>query len=191
MTMDDDRRIRLSRAIAHALRHRPERYGLTLDADGWTPLGELVAALARAGAEWRDLSADDILAMIPSAGKQRYEAGGGHIRALYGHSFADRIGKVAAVPPPCLYHGTAPAALAAIRREGLRPMRRQYVHLSPDTETAAAVARRRTDTPVIIAVRAGEAHAEGVVFYRGNDQVWLADGVAVRYLSFPEGTGAV
>ncbi len=183
--MDADRYIRLSRAMAHALRHRPDRYGLALDKDGWTPLSGLVEALAGASREWRDLTADDVCAVIASADKQRYETGAGRIRALYGHSLAGRIEKVPAAPPGLLYHGTAPAALAGIRREGLRPMRRQYVHLSPDTDMAVTVASRRTDAPVIITVHAGEAYADGAIFYRANEQVWLSESLAVRYLSFP------
>ncbi len=183
--MISDRHQRLSRVIAHALRHKPERYGLTLDKDGWIALGDLAAALAAESQEWSGLTAADICTMVAAANKQRYEIDAGRIRALYGHSFAARIEMVAAVPPPELLHGTTPAAIAAIRRNGLRPMRRQYVHLSPDVETAAGVARRWTASPVIITIDAGTAHAEGVAFYRGNAQVWLVGGVPLRYLRFP------
>lgn len=182
MNAEDHRR--LSRIIAHALRHKPENYGLTLDKDGWVPLNDLVAALARSR-EWRDLAGENIRAMAASADKQRYEIDANRIRALYGHSLADKIEKVPAAPPCQLYHGTTPTALTAIRRHGLRPMRRQYVHLSPDTETAADVARRRTGTPIIIAVQAGAAYADGIVFYRANEQVWLSECVAARYLNLP------
>jgi putative RNA 2'-phosphotransferase len=183
--MTSDRNQRLSRVIAHALRHKPERYGLTLDKDGWVALDDLMAALAANGQDWSGLTAGDICAMAAAADKQRYEIKGGRIRARYGHSLAARIEMVASVPPPKLFHGTAPASVASIRRDGLRPMRRQYVHLSPDVETAAAVARRRTESPVIIAIDAATAHTGGVTFYRGNAQVWLAGAVPARYLRFP------
>jgi len=39
---------RLSKTISHALRHRPEIYGLELDAEGWTPVEDLLAALRTA-----------------------------------------------------------------------------------------------------------------------------------------------
>jgi putative RNA 2'-phosphotransferase len=134
---------RLSRTIAHALRHRPEQYGLELDKDGWTPVETLVAALAR-DARWAELSADEIRAMMAAASKQRYDIYDGRIRAVYGHSLAAKVAHASATPPDRLYHGTAPGALAKIRREGLKPMRRQYVHLSTDTATAVTVAARRT-----------------------------------------------
>jgi putative RNA 2'-phosphotransferase len=179
-----DRFVRLSRTIAHALRHNPERYGLELDEDGWAPLEALVIALAR-DADWAGLSTDDIHAMMAAASKQRYEICDGQIRAVYGHSLAIKIKHAAATPPDHLYHGTAPGAVAKIRREGLKPMRRQYVHLSTDTATAEMVARRRTATPVIITVHSREAHADGIVFHFCNPQVWLAGKIAAGYLAFP------
>ncbi len=175
---------RLSRTIAHALRHRPERYGLDLDKDGWTPLEALIAALAR-DPQWAGLSADDIHAMMAAAGKQRYEIRGSHIRAIYGHSLEAKIEHPPAMPPDWLFHGTTQAALAGIRLHGLRPMRRQYVHLSTDAAAAAEVAARRTATPIIITVDAKAAHADGVTFHRGASKIWLAGGIAAKYLTFP------
>lgn len=58
------------------------------------------------------------------------------IRPSQGHSVPVELGLAAAVPPNVLFHGTGDAALPAIRREGLRPMRRHHVHLSASAETA-------------------------------------------------------
>jgi len=104
------------------------------------------------------------------------------MRALYGHSTPQRLRKVPATPPTVLYHGTAPATSAVILIEGLKPMGRQYVHLSVDLETAYKVGRRKAREPVILEVAAAAAHASGVVFYEGNEQVWLADGVPALFI---------
>ena len=117
--------------------------------------------------------------------KQRYEMRDGRIRALYGHSLPGRLAKTPAEPPDILYHGTSALALDAIRAEGLKPMGRQYMHLSTDEATAVQVARRKRGTPVILRVRAGEAHRQGHAFYIGNERVWLADGVPPEFLLFP------
>ena len=178
-----DRFFLLSRTIAHALRHHPEQYGLELDDDGWVPLEALVLALAH-DAQWAGLSTDDIQAMMAAASKQRYEICDGQIRAVYGHSLPSKIKHPVAAPPDRLYHGTTPGAAAKIRREGLKPMRRQYVHLSTDIATAAMVARRRTANPVIITVHAREAHRDGIVFHFCNPRLWLAENVAAAYLAF-------
>ncbi len=182
-----ERSNRLSRTVAHALRHRPGLYRLKLDRDGWVKVETLARALADHAPEWSDLSGQEIRAMVASADKQRYEIRGGRIRARYGHSIPEKIDAVPASPPELLYHGTNPEVLPNIRAEGLKPMRRHYVHLSPDPETASLVGGRRSETPVIIEVRAGQAHADGLVFYRGNDQVWLSDPIPARYLRLPGG----
>ena len=177
---------RLSRTVAHALRHRPKLYGLKLDGDGWVEVEALARALAGHAPEWSNLSGQEIRAMVAAAEKQRYEIRGNRIRARYGHSISERIEAVPAVPPVLLYHGTTPEALSKICTQGLKPMRRHHVHLSPDPETASLVGGRRSKAPVVIEVRAGQAHAEGLVFYRGNDQVWLSDAVPARYLRLPD-----
>jgi putative RNA 2'-phosphotransferase len=75
-------------------------------------------------------------------------------RALYGHSLPGRIRRRPAVPPARLFHGTAPDTWAVIGIDGLLPMRRQFVHLSVDRETAVCVGRRKSARPVIVTVDA-------------------------------------
>ena len=186
MTVDDDRNTRLSQTLAHMLRHKPEQYDVHLDEAGWVAIESVIAALARHQGQWADLRTDDIRAMMAAAEKQRFEIDGERIRAVYGHSVAGRIEQRPAVPPELLYHGTTRAALKSIGQHGLRPMRRQFVHLSPDTKTAVRVARRRTKAPVILVIDAQRAHEDGVAFYATNDQVWLAERIAPEYLRKPD-----
>ena len=178
--------VRLSRAISYVLRHHPERLGLTLDKDGWVGLDALAGALAMQP-QWVGLTGEDVLAMMAAAEKRRFELRGSSIRAIYGHSLAGKIEHEPAVPPDLLYHGTTPGVLTRILHEGLKPMRRHYVHLSLDTDSAASVARRRTPKPVIVTINAKKAHQDGVNFHRGNSQIWLAEPIAARYLTFPKG----
>lgn len=175
--------IGLSRTISHALRHEPWLYELELGEEGWLEVAALLSALRGQRREWRELTEQDIVRMIEAAEKQRFELRDGRIRALYGHSTAQRLRKMPARPPTVLYHGTSPATATVILAEGLKPMGRQYVHLSADRETAFQVGRRKAREPLILEVAAGQAHAAGVAFYQGNDQVWLADAVPARFLS--------
>lgn len=124
----------------------------------------------------------DVEAAVALPGKKRYEIDGDRIRARYGHSVADRIERPSATPPPTLFHGTSAGVVPAILREGLRPMSRQYVHLSADRETAYAVGRRRRGEVVVLVVDAAAAHAAGVTFRLGGDGVWLADAVPPEYV---------
>ena len=134
----------LSRAISHALRHEPWLYELEIDEEGWADIGALLTALRQELPAWRNLEEHDLAAMIRSSSKQRHELASGRIRALYGHSIPGKLSKTPAAPPTCLFHGTSPASVAAIRNDGLLPMARQYVHLSIDRETAMAVGRRKS-----------------------------------------------
>ncbi|MBE1604372.1 RNA 2'-phosphotransferase [Actinopolymorpha pittospori] len=172
----------LSKAVAYALRHEPWLFELELDALGWTSLDALVAGLRRERC-WDALTVEDVEAMVASATKRRYEIHEGRIRALYGHSVPGRIVVVRGIPPAVLFHGTSPDAAEAIRTSGLRPMGRQYVHLSVDEATARAVGGRKASRPVILTVAAGDAASRGVVFYAGNEKVWLADQVPPDFIT--------
>lgn len=171
----------LSKATAHALRHEPWLYELELDEEGWVPVDSLIGAL-RHERRWRDLSRAQIESMVGQSPKKRYELDGDRIRALYGHSVPGRIAKQPGSPPAVLFHGTAAGTVPVILADGLRPMGRQYVHLSVERDMAVSVGRRKGADVTILRIRAAEAHAGGVTFWRGNDLVWLADHVPPGYI---------
>lgn len=174
---------RLSKTISHALRHAPWLYELELDEEGWTPVSDLLEGLRKHRPAWRRLDRADLEAMMSRPGKKRFEIRNGKIRALYGHSIEMKVKKEPATPPDRLFHGTSSGSAERILEEGLKPMNRQYVHLSADVETARDVGRRKSRQPVVLAVDAGAAHDEGLRFYHGNQMVWLADRVPPRYIS--------
>lgn len=173
---------RLSKTISHALRHAPWLYELELDEEGWTPVSDLLQGLRRHRRAWRRLGREDLEAMMSRPGKKRFEMRDGKIRALYGHSIEMKIQKEPAAPPARLFHGTAPDSAETILEDGLRPMNRQYVHLSADVETAGEVGRRKSPKPVVLVVDAAAAHENGVRFYHGNQMVWLADSIPPGYI---------
>jgi putative RNA 2'-phosphotransferase len=177
---------RLSRTVAHALRHDPAAYELTLDEHGWVAVSDLLAALRRRRREWRGLSESDLHRMLSSTGKRRYELRGDRIRALYGHSVPVIPDRHPIAPPEALFHGCDPESAGAIMTEGLRPMGRQFVHLSGERADARAVGSRRTAHPVILRVAARRAHEDGVRFWAGNDEVWLAETIPPQYI-LPDG----
>jgi putative RNA 2'-phosphotransferase len=125
--------------------------------------------------------------MLERSPKRRHELRADKIRALYGHSTPARIVRHAEAPPEVLYHGTDATRASQILQDGLKPMRRQYVHLSADQETAYQVGKRKAADPVVLVVRAGDAHRAGVRFYEGSGSVWLADFVPPRFINWPSG----
>lgn len=174
--------VQLSRTVSHALRHRPWLYELELDEEGWTEVSLLLDAMRRQHFEWRDLEEKDLHDMIACSNKPRHEIQAGRIRAMYGHSIPGKLLKTPASPPEILYHGTSVKAADEIMAAGLLPMRRQYVHLSVDVQTAVEVAKRKSSQPAILQVDAGLAAERGVRFYAGNDKVWLAGSIPAQYL---------
>lgn len=179
----------LSKKISQALRHNPRRFDLALDEEGWVDLAALIDALRKRREDWKHLAASDIERMNAKAIKQRYEIKDGKIRALYGHSVKQKIEKVAVAPPAVLYHGTAPKVVGLIQKDGLRPMKRQYVHLSADTETATIVGKRKSPQPVILTIDAQAAHADGIAFYEELNDIWLADSIPAKYIAVNEAAG--
>ena len=172
----------LSRTLAHALRHHPEEYGLKMASGGWVPVEAIIESFRRLRPDWRELTRANIEEMIAESPKQRYEIEGGRIRAMHGHSVDAEIVFEAQAPPEILYHGTSPEAAEVIHKEGLKPMTRQQVHLSPDIGMAVQVGKRHCEKPIILRVRALEAHCAGFQFSKPNKSVWLADEVPAEFI---------
>ncbi|WP_326619623.1 RNA 2'-phosphotransferase [Streptomyces decoyicus] len=179
--MNNQRSVRISKNLAKHLRHEPERIGLTLDAQGWVPVEELMAAAARHGFRF---SRAELEAVVVGNDKQRYAIEDGRIRAQQGHSVRVDLDLPPAVPPAQLFHGTVVRSVSAIRDEGLRPMSRHAVHLSPDRETATRVGARR-GKPVVLTVDAAAMHRAGHVFRVSGNGVWLTGHVPAQFLQFP------
>ncbi|GGZ23971.1 putative RNA 2'-phosphotransferase [Streptomyces poonensis] len=173
--------MKVSKYLAKHLRHQPGRIGLTLDAGGWVDIGDLIEAAATHGFRFTRAELDHVVA---TNDKRRFAVEGTRIRASQGHTVEVDLGLSPAVPPPYLYHGTVASCLDAIRAEGLRPMSRHDVHLSPDRDTATRVGARR-GRPVVLSVDAAAMHRDGHVFRVSDNGVWLTEAVPPGYVRFP------
>ena len=169
-----------SKFLSRHLRHKPAAIGLALQAGGWVAVADLLAACAAHG---HPLTREELEDLVEDNDKQRfaYDESGQRIRAQQGHSVGVDLQLPPAEPPAVLYHGTAPAALPAIRAAGLQKMSRHHVHLTTDETTARRVGQRR-GRPVLLAVDAAGLHAAGGVFYRSGNGVWLTDAVPPQYV---------
>lgn len=181
--MDSQRAVTVSKFLSRHLRHTPAAIGLRLDEAGWVEVDAVLEAAAAHGVVLTRAELDHVVA---TSDKQRFAVDGSRIRANQGHSVEVSLGLPEAEPPDVLFHGTNPAALDAIRAEGLRPMRRHDVHLSPDVETATRVGARR-GRPVVLSVDAAGMRRDGHDFRVSANGVWLVPSVPVDYLTFPPG----
>jgi putative RNA 2'-phosphotransferase len=180
--MTQERTVKVSKYLSRHLRHQPERIGLALDKAGWVEIDALMAAAAAHGFRF---SREELDQAVATNDKQRFAVEGTRIRANQGHTVDVDLDLPAAVPPEYLYHGTVGRHLDAIRAQGLRPMTRHDVHLSPDRDTARRVGARR-GRPVVLSVNAGSMHRDGHVFQVSANGVWLTAAVPPGYLRFPE-----
>ncbi len=164
----------LEKKLCYALRHHPEKFDLILDDEGFCPAEDICRSF--------NISHEVLKKIVAESDKKRIDLKDGKIRSLYGHSIPLRISKEALIPPEYLYHGTIRKALESILIEGLKPMKRQYVHLSYDIGIAKEVGLRRDEHPVILKVDALKAHENGTHFYEGNERTILADEIPPEYL---------
>ena len=173
--------VEASKFLSYVLRHEPQAIGLCLDSEGWGSLDVVIAGETKQG---RMLSRELVEQVVTTSDKKRFElsADGQRIRAVQGHSTrsVDREFEPKQ-PPDILFHGTAARFLDSIRREGLKPGSRHYVHLSADEQTARAVGQRY-GSPVVLAVDAGLMHTQGHRFHQAENGVWLTTSVPGKFL---------
>lgn len=175
--------VKTSKRMAYVLRHRPDSVGLTLTADGWVGVDDLLRALARNGTR---ITRDELETVVATNDKRRFVIDGDRIRANQGHSVDVDLGLTPISPPRTLFHGTARHNLDSIFLDGLIKGRRHHVHLSADIETAVKVGVRH-GKPVVLAVDTAAMIAENLLFYRSENGVWLTDHVPPRHLTVVRG----
>lgn len=179
--MNEIEKKRIGKFISLILRHDPQKIGLELDANGWATIDELIKKSAKHGVKFTHEELDEI---VTTNDKQRYSFNhdSSKIRANQGHSIDIDLELEPTTPPSFLYHGTPEKFVSIIKSEGLKPMSRQYVHLSGDRETATKVGQRR-GKPYIFTILAEMMHNDGIQFYQAANGIWLTDYVDPKYFS--------
>lgn len=142
-----------------------------MDPQGFVPLEELLD-LVRSEKNWK-ISREEFIERLDDPDVERFERRGDAVRATYGHSIDIEMDYPEIDPEFPLYHGTSPEAWGLIREEGLRPMSRQYVHLSGTREEARRVGHRHSQSPVLLAVEPGGSHQW--TFYRAGPVVLVEE----------------
>jgi putative RNA 2'-phosphotransferase len=175
---------RASKFLSYVLRHRPDSIGIILDKEGWVAVSDLLAKAAAAGTF---LTAGELKRIVDENDKKRFVLNDDstRIRAAQGHSVDVDLKLPVKAPPPVLYHGTVEKFMGAIRIQGLRPMSRHDVHLSPDRETATRVATRR-GRPVILVIETYPLVRDGYQFRVSDNGVWLVSKVPANYIKFSD-----
>lgn len=168
----------LSKTLSYFLRHNPDEGNLDVDKQGFVELDDLLETLRGNG--W-DLSREDFIERLDDPDVERFERMGSAVRATYGHSIDVEPEYREIDPEFPLFHGTSRRAWESIRDEGIKPMNRQYVHLSRTRDEAVRVGRRHDNQPVILTIEVetgdvGPFYAAGpVVLTEYVDPAWIRD----------------
>ena len=166
-------KIRLSKLLSGILRHFPEKYGLKLDDQGFVDIDLLIERIRRENPSFNWIKRQHILAIVETSSKKRFEIKDNRIRAIYGHSIPVKIKYVEEKNVKYAYHGTSTLFLDKILSEGIKPMKRLYVHLTIDLDTALENARRKKGRPAILLVDLDRMRKMGYKIYRANEKILL------------------
>lgn len=185
LVLDMRRRVRLSKLMSGLLRHYPWEARLSIDKEGWVSIDELVKGIKN---YWRNkelyqwVTREHIVAIALLDPKGRFEINGDRIRARYGHSIDVKIEYTIEYPIEKLYHGTTTNKLASILREGLKPMKRRFVHMTTSYSDALENARRH-GVPVVLMVDVKCLEKHDIPVYKASKNIYLAPRVPPECIS--------
>lgn len=165
---------KIGRKLSFLLRHCQNPLYIQLDG-GWASVDEITHVLT--------ISKMELTRVVVNDEKQRYsfDKSKTKIRANQGHSIPGvNLPFATPVPPEFLYHGTATRFLDSIIKNGLKPMNRQWVHISKDYDTAIQVGSRH-GIPVVLKIYARKYVVDGNILYHSDNGVWLSNTIPPEY----------
>lgn len=166
--------------ISYLLRHNPE--DLPMDKHGWVPVDKLLEKLG--------ISLEQLEYIVVTNDKKRFgfNEDGTKIRAHQGHSKKLNLDiEFKEVKfPSTYYHGTQMMSMNSIKKHGLKSMRRAYVHLSKDKNTAINVGGRRGDTIIVFEIDGNQMKHDGYKIWESENGVILVEEVPPKYIKMSE-----
>ncbi|ASJ07802.1 RNA 2'-phosphotransferase [Thermococcus siculi] len=168
------KRTRVSKLMAYILRHAPEEFGLKPDVEGFVPLRKLVDALRTV---YPDVTEEFVRRIVENDPKGRYEIRRDKIRARYGHSYPVSLNHEEDTESRFLYHGTPRRNLPSTLKEGLKPMKRQFVHLSTSRTEALETGRRHGRDVVLLIIDTDCLRRKDLKVYRAGKNVRIVERV--------------
>lgn len=176
----------LGRLMAGVLRHFPERFGLTMNEQGWVDMREFIQAVHLRRRDFHWLRSHHLHAVIETDPKGRYQFKNGSIRATYGHSFDVDLELPSDNIPETLFYPTTEEEVDILLETGIRPSDRKKVHLSKTFEDAEVAGKHRVETPIILTVDAKKAINDGIVIQRAGKTVYVTDLVPPDFIKKTE-----
>jgi putative RNA 2'-phosphotransferase len=165
-----------SKTLSWLLRHGAREAGVSMDAAGWVPVGQVLRYLR--------MSQSDLEEVVRTNSKNRLELVNDRVRACQGHSSENMPVTLEALEASwrlyeqggSLYHGTTVEATEPIAKEGLLPQKRTHVHLAPSLESKVG---KRSATPVVLEISCERMREAGERIYEAPNGVVLVRRVPV------------
>ncbi|MET1160033.1 MAG: RNA 2'-phosphotransferase [Thermoprotei archaeon] len=175
--LDGTKRLMLSKLLSGILRHFPHEIGIKLEPGGWARIEDIVKGIRE---KWRNkelyqwVRPEHVYAVAILDPKGRFELSGNKIRARYGHSIRVNISYTEIRVDKPLYHGTSRENLEPILKEGIRSMKRLYVHLTIDPLLALETGKRH-GKPVVLTISPECLSRHGIKVYKATDKIFLVE----------------
>lgn len=179
--MDKEKEIKISKMLSYILRHRPETVNVVLDENGFINTDILLLNIKKY--KNINISKEELLYVVENNEKKRFKIEDEKIRASQGHSIDIDLDLKEKIPPTILYHGTSKRFINSIKKDGLKKMSRNHVHLSDNFDTALSVGKRHGE-PEVLLINAEKMHNDGYKFYLSDNNVWLVFDVDIKYIEF-------
>jgi putative RNA 2'-phosphotransferase len=173
----------LSRIIAGALRHFPEKLCLMMDGKGWVDIVSLIESIgtSRSGFNW--LRVHHVEALVETDPRGRYQIDGGMVRATYGHTLDISPDDLPIADLDEYFYPVTEEEADIIIEGGLHPTDRKKVHLSGSIEKAIEAGRVRTDEPFILRIDGKKAKKDGLNIFHAGKDVYITEGIDAKYIS--------
>lgn len=179
LILSKERVMKLGRFVSGILRHFPDKFGLSIDKNGWVNL-ESLARIAKRRYKWANVWI--IKALVYTDEKNRYEIRNNKIRARYGHSIDVELDDMPEATEDVLYYGTSEEEAQRMMEIGIKPVNQKFVHLSVTIEKSKEVASLRTDSPIILEIDAKKAREDGIRIIKANELIALTKEIPAKYI---------
>ena len=173
-------RVRLSKLISFILRHSPESIRIKLSPEGWVRINDLVRGIKEFWVNkelYSWVTEEHVKALATLDPKGRFELRGDFIRARYGHSRGVKVSLryEEDISSKYLYHGTTIENLKNIMKEGIKPMKRWYVHLTTDPNVACETGERHGGKAAYLVINVDCLRSQGHKVLKASEIIRLTD----------------
>jgi len=181
--MNENELSSLSRILAGALRHFPDKLGLMMDGKGWVDIEELIHSIGSGRSGFRWLKTHHIEALAETDPRGRYQIDGGMIRATYGHTIEVILDDLPEADLDEFFYPVSEEELDVILENGLQPADRKKVHLSGSIQKAKEAGKVKIEDPLILKIDGGKARKDGLKIYHAGTDVYITERIDAKYLS--------